>query len=145
LKIYFDTSAIIKLYYPEAASDELSRWTIENRIIIPVSGFHNLEIHNAFALKAFRSEISDEQFAGLMQCLTADRISGVIKDLNADWKQVFQKAADIAKTHTPSLGNRSLDILHIALAMETGYRKIITFDNRQFELAAANGLETITI
>jgi len=130
LKIYFDTSAIIKLYYPEKESERLSKWNIENRIVIPVSLFHSLEIYNAFALKVFRGEITGEQYGRLAECLTADIISGVIKELYPDWNQVFQKAAEIALIYTPDLGNRSLDIIHIALAMETGYKKIITFDTR---------------
>jgi len=145
LNIYFDTSAIIKLYYPEPESEKLSKWIGENRIVIPVSLFHSLEIHNAFALKIFRGEITDQHYEKLRECLAADRISGIIKELSADWTQVFQKAAETARSHTPGLGNRSLDILHIALAMETGYKKIITFDNRQSELAIANGLEVISL
>ena len=145
MNLYFDTSAIVKLYHTEPESEKLSEWIGENRIVIPVSLFHSLEIHNAFALKVFRGEITDEQYEKLRECLAVDRISGVIKELCADWNQVFQKAAEIARIHTPDHGNRSLDILHIALAMETGYKKIITFDIRQSELAIANGLEVITL
>ena len=144
MNIYFDTSAVIKLYYPEPESENLSRFCIENRIIIPLSFFHSLEIHNAFALKVFRGEITGEQCVGLTECLTADRISGVIKELYADWNQIFKKAVEIAGIHTPDLGNRSLDIIHIALALETGYKKIITFDDRQTELAIANEMEIVT-
>ncbi len=145
MKIYFDTSAIIKLYYPEPESEKLSKWTVENRVVIPISPFHRLEMSNAFALKVFRGEITDRQYDGLMECLAADRTSGIIDDLHADWNRVFDKAAEIARTHTPGLGNRSLDIMHIALAAETGYKKIVTFDNRQLKLAMANGLEVLEI
>ncbi len=145
MKIYFDTSAIIKLYYPELESEKLSKWTIENQIVIALSHFHRLEINNAFALKVFRREITTEQYDGLMECLAADRVSGIFKDLHADWDRIFNKGVEIAGRHTRNFGNRSLDIMHVALAMETGHEKMVTFDNRQVELAKANGLEVIDL
>lgn len=56
--VYFDTSALIKLYYPEAESGALSEWIAENDIAISFSPFHEMELCNAFGLKLFRNEIS---------------------------------------------------------------------------------------
>jgi predicted nucleic acid-binding protein len=55
LNVYFDTSALIKLYYPEAESETLAAWIGENNIAISVSPFHEVELRNAFALKLFRN------------------------------------------------------------------------------------------
>lgn len=44
---YFDTSALIKLYYPEAESEALAEWITENSSVISISRFHEIELCNA--------------------------------------------------------------------------------------------------
>jgi predicted nucleic acid-binding protein len=45
--------------------------------------------------------------------------------------------------HTRSIGCRSLDILHVASALELEIRHFATFDTRQQQLARAAGLRVI--
>ena len=95
----------------------MSKWVTEEKQRIPFSLFHKTELNNAFALKLFRGEISEEQYNRVQSCLQQDRRTGVLKELSPDWTAVFKASADIAKRHTPSLGARSLDIIHVALAV----------------------------
>ena len=143
MSAYFDTSAIIKLYFPEAESEALSKWVSEQKQIIPLSLFHKTEICNAFALKLFRGEISEEQYHQILLCIDEDQQAGILKELSPDWMTVFRKSADIARQHTPSMGTRSLDIIHVALAVASRCKHFLTFDKRQSELASACGLEQL--
>ena len=45
---------------------------------------------------------------------------------------------------TPTLGTRSLDVLHVACALELKLRHFLTFDTRQRQLAVAAGLKNVT-
>jgi predicted nucleic acid-binding protein len=44
--------------------------------------------------------------------------------------------------HSITLGSRSLDILHVAAALEFGCDNLITFDQKQERLAKEAGLQT---
>jgi hypothetical protein len=53
---------------------------------------------------------------------------------------IFQSALQLSMAHTPSIGCRSLDILHIAIAADIQAAEFITTDGRQSRLAQAMGL-----
>ena len=44
------------------------------------------------------------------------------------------------RQHTPSFGTRSLDVLHVASALELKARLFVTYDQKQSRLAGARGL-----
>ena len=56
----------------------------------------------------------------------------------------LKRAGEISRTQTPTLGCRSLDVIHVATALELGLRHFVTFDDRQRKLARATGLKAIT-
>jgi predicted nucleic acid-binding protein len=47
--------------------------------------------------------------------------------------------------HTPSLGCRTLDVLHVASALELAKTGFLTFDTRQRKLARAAGLRLVEL
>lgn len=145
MKVYFDTSALIKLYYPEPESEKLSKWIFDSGISISISPFHAVEFSNAFALKYFRNEIAEVQFNMVMDCLEQDKEAGVLIESVPNFSQVLSFAARLSRQYTRSIGCRSLDIIHVASALVGEYRRLLSYDNRQKELAAANGLEVISI
>lgn len=51
--------------------------------------------------------------------------------------------SEFSRTHTPVLGCRTLDVLHVATAIELGLRDFVTFDTRQTRLAAAVGVKPV--
>jgi predicted nucleic acid-binding protein len=52
---------------------------------------------------------------------------------------------DFSRAHTPKLGTRSLDVLHIACAVELGLCQFLTFDVKQRKLAVACGLKAVRL
>jgi hypothetical protein len=57
------------------------------------------------------------------------------------WRATLTRAAEISRAHTAALGCRTLDVLHVATALELGLRVFVTFDRRQRQLAKATGLK----
>lgn len=55
---------------------------------------------------------------------------------------VYETAHTLSRRHTAKLGARTLDILHVAMALELGAPAFYTFDRRQSRLAQAEGLVT---
>ncbi len=60
----------------------------------------------------------------------------------ADIDLVYQEAERLSATFSQSIGTRSLDILHVAMAEVLGAEKFISFDHRQKRLATEAGFET---
>jgi predicted nucleic acid-binding protein len=53
------------------------------------------------------------------------------------------RAVELSRAHSPKLGTRSLDVLHVASALELEMRSFVTYDKRQESLARAVGLKTL--
>lgn len=73
MKLYLDTSALAKLYYPEPESAAVERWVGEREGPMLFTPLHELELTNACALKLFRNEITQDQFESVLDAfLTND-------------------------------------------------------------------------
>jgi len=145
LKLYIDTSVLVKLYYPEPLSrraEELLKNLKQPLLFTP---FHELEITNAFALNVFRNEISKEIFNTILEIFKEDKISGTLKVVNPDWAEVFLEALKISKLYSLQIGARSLDIIHVAAAGMLNCDTFLTNDRRQAFAAEKIGLKSIDL
>ena len=59
------------------------------------------------------------------------------------WRRALDRAAELSRAHTPRLGTRTLDVLHVASAIELGSRAFVTYDDRQAALAKAVKLRVV--
>jgi predicted nucleic acid-binding protein len=59
------------------------------------------------------------------------------------WRAVLRRAADLSRQHSGTLGTRTLDVIHVASALELGAKIFVTFDHRQQGLARATGLKIL--
>lgn len=142
---YVDTSAMVKLYYPEPESDCVSTWVREQDHALLYSRLHEIELRNALALKVFRGELEAVGKTEIAHALADDLRSDVLTRPVLDWENVFSVAVRLSETHTAKIGSRSLDLLHVAAAVACGCRGFLTFDDRQRTLAAAAGLELVDV
>jgi len=145
VRFYLDTSALIKLYYPEAESDSLSTWILSVGRPILFTSLHELELRNAFALKLFRNEVSENENRMLGKTIEKDLKEGVLTRIHPQWGMVFQKGLELSNDYTKQTGSRSLDILHVAIAKVMECTHIITFDDRQRSLATKALLELVAV
>ena len=145
MNVYIDTSALIKLYYPEAESTDLQEWVRRENKSILYTSLHELELKNALALKVFRNEITGEAYSQLVQALDGDVEKSVLRRVHPEWGSVFHRSLEISDQNTPTVGARSLDILHVAIALTLGCDRFITFDDWQIRLSQKTKLEIVSI
>lgn len=143
--IYIDTSAIVKLYIREPDSQDVSKWLTKNNEPVPMTRLIELELINAFKLKGFRKEINNDDFQNICRRLKDHEEKGVYYRPQLDWFVVFSNTLELSKNHTSKIGSRSLDILHVATALFLKADKLLTFDDRQGQLARLAGLNIETI
>jgi predicted nucleic acid-binding protein len=141
--IYLDTGCFVKLYYPEPESP---------RVVAAVQGksicftrLHELEFTNAMRLKIFMKNADATQVTAAEALVGADLASGVLDLPATNWSDVFTQASALSTQYSATLGTRSLDILHCALAKVIGAAEFVTTDVRQQRLANAMGLTLVTI
>jgi predicted nucleic acid-binding protein len=140
---YFDTSALRPLFIHEERSRRMSRYIHRHRGSIRMTRFGYAELVNSMACAVFRKDISAAQFGAALADLDSDLKSERIIMVDLLWRAAIDRAVELSREHTPELGSRMLDVLHIASALELGVKNIISYDERQIELANTAGLKTI--
>jgi len=140
---YVETGLFVKSYIEEPDSKEAD--SILRRLGTPFvfSHFHEIEIPNAIRLKRFRREITRAQETAALRAFAADVDAGRFARPAYDLGAVFIRAEQLSARHSGDMGTRSLDLLHVAAALETGCDVFASFDSRQRKAAALAGLEII--
>ena len=143
-RTYADPSALLKLYIHEPASAAMSAWRSRTKGALPVTPHGRLEIVNGICLAGFRKIISAEALSDAIVSFDEDLAEGRYVDADILWRATLRRARELSRAHTPALGCRALDVLHVATAIELGLRYFVTFDSRQGQLAKAAGLKPLT-
>ena len=107
------------------------------------SHLHAIEISNAIRLKRFRRKITKAEEAAAIRVFRADVDAGRLARPDYDLAEVFIRAERLSVKHSGNIGARSLDVLHVAAALECGCTSLASFDIRQRKIAALAGLKVI--
>ena len=144
MKSYFDTSALVAMYVSEAHSRS-ARQEAQAAGQVPLTPLHDLELGNALRLLRGRQLIDEHQLEQLLQHVADDRHAGRLVETPLDLHRVFERAHELSAACAVRLLCRSLDILHVASALELECRRFISGDERQLALAKEMGLEIVDI
>jgi hypothetical protein len=140
VSIYADTSILFSLYAPDVNSPRADAWRQANPVPIGFTGFHRIELRNALSLAVFQQRLTTAEALAAWQEVQQDLASGLLVAKPDLWGKLVREAESLTEHHTPVLGTRSLDILHVAAALVLGATEFCTFDTRQAKLAKAAGL-----
>jgi len=141
--IYADPSALLKLYLKEHESRVMADWRKKVGDPLLVTHHGRVELTNGIGLAAYRGIITDKIHDAAMAALDDDFAQGRYRQGDVLWRATLKKASELSREHTRSIGCRSLDIVHVASAVELEFRYFATFDVRQQELARLAGLKVI--
>ena len=133
-----------------AAIGEYRRIGLPPLFFLPL---HALEVRNAILQRAFherrslpsgaRQHIARERDAAFdrIECFLSRR---TLLDVALDLDAVIGQAIELATAHTERLGARAIDLLHVAGALARESEAFLATDDRQAQLAKAEGLKVIT-
>ena len=88
-----------------------------------------------------RRRITMAQRDALWQDVEADIAGGFLVPTPVASGHLHDKARQLSDRHTPALGTRSLDLLHVAAALHLEVKTFFSFDDRQRKVAASEGLK----
>jgi hypothetical protein len=141
LSVYIDTGILVKSYVFEANSPQAIAIIEAAGEPLVFSHFHGIEIPNAIRLKRFRGEITEAEEAEAIKVFQADIEAGRLARPGYDLEEAFKRAGMLSAQHSGTVGSRSLDILHVAAALECGCARLASFDERQRRIASLAGLQ----
>ncbi len=139
MRAYIDSSVLVSLYSADPnfkAAVELIE-AAEGELL--VTTFGELEVVNAFALRAFRKELSTAEAESSLRDFEKDVLAGVFQ-LRPLSEQTYERARQLSQRTTPKLGTRTGDLLHVAAALELDAEYLYSFDRQQRKLAQTVGL-----
>ncbi len=137
--IYLDTSAFIKLYFLEDGSEYVQRCVMEQDHPLPFWEIQEMELTNACRLKAFWGDISTAEANAQIERMASRLHRGQYFVPEID-RGALMNAFRMLSHQTPQFGCRSMDILHVACALQLLPRWFISYDHRQRALANHAGL-----
>ncbi len=141
--IYADPSALLKLYLKEPESRAMAEWRKKIGDPLLVTHHGRVELTNGIGLAVYRGIITDKAHDAAMAALDDDFTQGRYRQGDVLWRATLKRAGELSRKHTRSIGCRSLDIVHVASAVELELKYFATFDVRQQQLARAAGLKII--
>jgi predicted nucleic acid-binding protein len=139
LSAYADTSFLVSLYVLDVNSGLAAAGMKRVNLPILITPFGELELTNAISLRLFRRELTATEAKAAYSLVRKDIEDGVL-EIKPIPNAALERAKQIARRGTPRLGTRTLDVLHVALALQFGAKAFYTFDARQAKLAAFEGL-----
>lgn len=142
-RCYVDSSALRQLYVHDRNSARMAAWRFKHPGTMGVTRFARVELINSMAAAVFRRDLSEAEFQDMVGDLKADFAAQRFQLVDVPWRSVLDTAAELSRMHTLELGTRSLDVLHVASALELKARHFITYDVKQAKLAARMGLRVI--
>ena len=145
MKSYPDTSFLCALYRLQANSPAAAAYFAAMPGPLEVTTLLLYEFRQAvrFQIRLHRLNPSKgyprAEGAKMLADLKADLTSGDVTVIPAPWPQIHLAAERLSELYTDAGGHRSMDILHVATALELGVQEFLTFDTNQKTLAEAEG------
>lgn len=138
---YPDSSFLVSLVCNDSNSAEASAYmgrTAEPLLFTPL---HRIEARNALRNAAARGLITESNRRGAFRQMDEDLRDGLLVQTPVEWTDVLRRAEELSKKHAATDGQRTIDLLHVAFALECGAKIFLSFDHRQRSLAKAAGLK----
>jgi predicted nucleic acid-binding protein len=70
-------------------------------------------------------------------------VANKIRIAKGDWRKIFHRTNNIAAQYARAKGAKTLDILHVATAIQLKFKHFASFDGCQIDLAKCCGLEVV--
>lgn len=136
--IYLDTSALVKVYLPEAESSIVDQWLIGRQDLF-ISDLVVTEIVSAVARRRRDGSLEARVAQLLRSQILKDIESGVFLKLDLV-PAVFRDAERILLA-VDAVALQAADAIHLALALSAEAHSVLTFDGRMAEAATSLGFE----
>ena len=138
---YPDTSFLFSLVSKDSRTPEATAFMIRAAAPCFFTPLHRLEVRNALRNATARGEITDQERRTAFHLIDEDLREGLFVHAAVSWTDAFRRADELSEKHAARDWQRTIDLLHVAIALECGSDTFLSFDQRQRNLAQAAGLQ----
>ncbi len=137
MKVFFDSSAFAKRYIVEPGSDRVEKICSQSTML-GVSSICLPEIVSALCRLRRQSVITEDQYKNAKEALLRDLEDALICNITPS---VIKQSIHILETSKV----RSLDVLHIACALEFEAETFVSSDIQQLSAARTAGMKVLRV
>lgn len=143
IMIYADTSVLVAILVNDSNTAEALDILSYLRKPLAYNRLLKLEIGNALRLKLANRILRDRDVSEAEH--TAEEYVNTNRWVEVEpiWERVLDRARGLSMYYTKQTHSRSLDIMHVACAMELQVSHFVSFDVRQRDLAEKVGMRVI--
>jgi len=138
---YADTGFLVSLYLKESTSVRARASIQAYAVPLPITPLGMLELRNALNLAVKWRRITTAERDTIWQDVETDIAGGFLQQTPMASAELHAKARELSDRYTPTVGTRSLDLLHVAAALLLEAETFFSFDERQRQAALGEGLE----
>ena len=138
---YPDSSFLVSLSRDDANHDAAMRYMAHSLQTLAFTPLHRIELFNSLRVAAARGEINQSELQAAFRKIDGDLRDGLLVHTPVGWTDVFRCADELSDQHAAADGQRTIDLLHVALALESGAKLFLSFDQRQRTLAKLAGMK----
>jgi predicted nucleic acid-binding protein len=139
-EFYADSSFFVSLFRKDANQAAANQFMARNAPPLSFSPLNRVEVRNALRNAESFGEISTEERRAAFRQLERDLDENIFLHVAVEWTNIFRRADELSEKHATREGQRTIDLLHVAIALEYGAKTFLSFDQRQRKLAQAAGL-----
>lgn len=138
--IYPDSSFLASLVCKDSNTADAT--ACMSRVTQPLlfTPLHRIEVRNALRNAVGQKEITASDQRAAFRLIEQDLREGLLIHIPVDWPDAFRWADELSEKHAGTGGQRTIDLLHVALALDCGAKTFLSFDRRQRKLAKVVGL-----
>jgi predicted nucleic acid-binding protein len=142
--IYADTSFLFAIYHPgDRFHAEATRLAAHLLTPIALTLLSELELLNGLHRGLASKAIDQSQYDTILGRLDQDEVDGILLRTFPLESELYTRARSLSKKFTIQISARSLDILHVAGALELGISTFVSFDRKQRLLVRKAGLKLL--
>ena len=137
---YADSSFLVSLLRIDSNHEAAMRYMAECGETLAFNPLHRVELRNALRNAQAFGQITENERRLAFRRIEQDLQAGLLIYTRVSWTDVFRLADELSDKHSGKEGQRTIDLLHVALALECGAKTFLSFDRRQRSLAKAANL-----
>jgi predicted nucleic acid-binding protein len=138
--VYPDSSFLFSLVAKDKHTPRASQYMLRSATSLVFTPLHRIELRNALRNAAGRKEITHEECRTAFTLIEEDLAEKFLVHTAVEWTNIFRRADSLDEIASET-GQRTIDLIHVAMALECEAKTFLSFDNRQRKLAKVSGLK----
>lgn len=138
---YADSSFLVSLYRQDGNHAAACAFMAKHSPELVFLPLHRVELRNALRFAETQLLITAQERRETFRQIEQDLRDGFFLPLAVTWSNICRRADELSEKHMAKHGQRTIDLFHVAAALECGTRLFLSFDQRQCGLAKAAGLQ----